>query len=89
MSKNRVYLVIQHQSDSPEYDKNVVYTCATREVAEYAASQLNKEYHENVILDEDNQFVEVINYDYDYHYYEVESYAIENSIEELKRDYNL
>lgn len=89
MSNNRVYLVIQHQSSCPDFDKDVVYTCATREVAEYAAGQLNEEYHENVVLDDDNQFVKVVDYDYDYHYYEVKSYAIENSIEELKRDYNL
>lgn len=89
MIKNTVYLVIQHQSASPDFDKNVVYTCATREVAKYAAAKLNEEYHENVVLDDNYQFVEVADYNLDYHYYKVESYAIENSIEELKRDHYL
>lgn len=80
---SNVYLVIQHQSADPEYDKSVVYTCATRKLAEYAAAKLNKEYQENVILDDDNQFVEVVDYDYDYHYYEVESYAIEKTKKDI------
>lgn len=86
-----VYLVIQHQFG--EYDNHVVYTCATREVAEYAAGKLNKEYaSKGVELDEDNQFVSVSDDDMMsdlYHYYTVEAYAIEESIEDLQRDYNL
>jgi hypothetical protein len=92
MSMNKVYLVIQHQALN-EYDKNVAYVCASREVAEYAAGQLNKEYASSgVKLDKDNLFVEVSDDDIMsdvYHYYTVESHAIENSIEELKRDHNL
>lgn len=89
---SNVYLVIQHQALS-EYDKEVVYVCASEEVAEYAASQLNKEYASSgVELDENNLFVDVSDEDImndTYHYYTVESYAVENSIEELKRDHNL
>ena len=89
---SNVYLVIQHQALS-EYDKKVVYVCASEEVAEYAAGQLNKEYASSgVMLDENNLFVDVSDEDImgdTYHYYTVESYAVENSIEELKRDYNL
>ena len=88
---SNVYLVIQHQFG--ECDKDVVYTCATREVAEYAAGKLNEKYaSEGVILDEDNLFVDISDDDMmndSYHYYTVESSAIEESIEELKRDHNL
>lgn len=87
----KVYLVIQHQFG--EYDNNIVYVCASEEVANYAAGKLNKLYaSDGVTLDKSNLFVDVSNEDLDsdmYHYYTVESYAVEASIEELQRDHNL
>lgn len=79
----RVYLVIQHQTSSPEFDNRTVYVCNTKELAEYAAAKLNRKYAENVELDEDKLFVDIKDYDKESHYYEVESYAIEETKEDI------
>lgn len=81
-----VYLVIQHQSGDPDYDKSVVYTCATEEVAEYAAKKLNKEYAENVELDEYGLFVDVKDWNLDYHYYDVEYFTIKQTTNDIERN---
>jgi len=76
---NYVYLVEQHQSDSPEFDNRTVYCCATRELAEYAAAKLNKQYSHNAILDEDNLFIDLPEGAEEWHYYTVESCAVEQT----------
>ena len=76
---DRVYLVIQHQSSDPEFDNRTVYVCKTKQLAEYAAAKLNRKYSYNATLDEDNNFVEVPDGAEDWHYYTVESYAVEET----------
>ena len=82
-----VYLVVQHQTSDPEFDNRTVYVCKTHALAEYAAAKLNKEYAENVNLDEDNQFVDIIDDDLDCHYYTVEGYAVEQDKKDID-EYN-
>ena len=72
-----VYLVVQHQTSDPEFDNRTVYVCKTRTLADYAAAKLNVQYADNVNLDEDNQFVDIIDDNLDCHYYTVEGYAVE------------
>ena len=79
----RVYLVIQHQTSDVEYDNRTVYVCETYAIAEYAAIKLNKRYAENVILDEDNLFVDIKDETKDSHYYTIESYAVEQSEQDI------
>lgn len=84
MERNEyVYLVVQHQSTSPEYDNRTVYVCNTRELAEYAAAKLNKEYAENVELDEDNLFIDIKDDMLEWHYYTVDSCAVEKTKEDI------
>lgn len=79
----RVYCVIQHQDSEPEFDNRTVYVCKTRELAEYAAAKLNKQYAKGVTLDEDSLVSDIANMDEDKHYYDVESYAIEQTKEDI------
>ena len=85
---NAIYLVIQHQALS-EYDNHVVFACASREVAEYAAGKLNKEYASSgVKLDKNNLFVSVSDKDLmgdTYHYYDVICRDIKQTKEDLNK----
>lgn len=84
MKRNKyVYLVMQHQSDDPEFYNYAVYVCESRELAEYAAAKLNKKYSYNAVLDENNQFVNIANTNIDWHYYEVESYVVEQTKKDI------
>lgn len=83
MTNKRIWLVVQHQSDSDEFDNRTVYTCASQEIAEYAAAKLNKQYACNVELDDDNLFVDIKDTELDWHYYEVESSAIEETRQDI------
>lgn len=81
----RVWLVIQHQSSEPEYDGRTVYVCKTEELAKYATIKLNKQYADNIELDDEGLAMDVIDEDKDSHYYTHESYAIEETQEDIDR----
>lgn len=75
----RVWLVIQHQSSDPEFDGRTVYVCKTEELAKYATIKLNKQYADNIELDDEGLAMDVIDENQDSHYYTYESYAIEET----------
>lgn len=81
----RVWLVVQHQSSSPEYDNRTVYVCNSMALAEYAAAKLNAQYAENVELDENNLFIDIKDDMLDSHYYTVESYAVEETKKDIDK----
>lgn len=83
----RVWLVIQHQSSEPEYDGRTVYVCKTEELAKYATIELNKEYADNIELDDEGLAMDVIDENQDSHYYTYESYAIEETQKDID-EYN-
>lgn len=80
-----VYLVIQHQTACPEFDNSTVYVCATREIAEYTARRLNRIYAENVKLDKNDLFYDVIDFELDYHYYDVEAIELEETTKKIDK----
>lgn len=79
----RVWLVIQHQSSDPEFDGRTVYVCKTEELAKYATIKLNKRYAENIELSDEGEAMDVIDENQDSHYYTYESYAIEETQDDI------
>lgn len=80
-----VYLVIQHQTACPEFDNSTIYVCATRKTAEYTARRLNCIFAENVKLNEENLFCDVIDFELDYHYYDVEAIEVEENRKKINK----
>lgn len=78
-----IFLVVQHQPESPEYDNTTIYTYSSREEAEECAKRLNLEYAKGVVLDENGQFMFVVNEEEDTcHYYEVVSSLLETEVDD-------
>lgn len=78
-----VWLVIQHQSSDPEFDGRTVHVCKTEELAKYATIKLNKKYAENIELSDEGEAMDVIDENQDSHYYTYESYAIEETPDDI------
>lgn len=81
----RVWLVIQHQSSDPEFDGRTVYVCKTQELAKYATIKLNKRYADNIELDDEGLAMDIIDENQDSHYYTYESYAIEETQQDIDK----
>lgn len=77
-----IYLVVQHQPASPEYDNSTIYTYSTKEEAEECARRLNLEYAKDVVLDEDGQLLYIVEDSDDYHYYTVEGSLLETEVDD-------
>lgn len=81
----RVWLVVQHQSSDPEFDGRTVYVCKTQELAKYATIKLNKRYADNIELDDEGLAMDIIDENQDSHYYTYESYAIEETQQDIDK----
>lgn len=79
----RVWLVIQHQSSDPEFDGRTIHVCKTEELAKYATIKLNKKYAKNIELSDEGEAMDVIDENQDSHYYTYESYAIEETQDDI------
>lgn len=79
----RVWLVIQHQSSDPEFDGRTIHVCKTEELAKYATIKLNKKYAENIELSDEGEAMDVIDENQDSHYYTYESYAVEETQDDI------
>ncbi|MBR2248092.1 MAG: hypothetical protein IJ880_13910 [Bacilli bacterium] len=78
-----IFLVVQHQPESPEYDNTTIYTYSSREEAEECAKRLNLEYAKGVVLDEDGQILYVVDGEEEScHYYSVDASLLETEIDD-------
>ena len=78
-----IFLVVQHQPESPEYDNTTIYTYSSREEAEECARRLNLEYAKGVVLDEEGQILYVVDGEEEFcHYYSVEALLLETEIDD-------
>ena len=71
----KVWLVIQNQTDS-EYDRSVVNVVDNENKAIALCVKYNKEYAQNVILNEQGLLEKVLDYGF-YHFYEYKAMDIE------------
>lgn len=79
---NKVYQVIQHQAEYPEYDNRIVYIYDNQKAAEECARRLNLKYAEGVILDDEGLFSDLVDDNDTAHYYTVESYIVESEVDD-------